>query len=174
MVRKMRGNKTSLPPPPEAAGFTDEMAVHLQTAGYQFVFNKKTAGYAVGYAEDVPQDKLANVRTIMERQAANSGGKFIFEATSGFFDITLASLSKARALEDIKPFYTKSSIWVACGDSANTDGPMLDVADRGIMVLNHFGNYPVVEDHHAMLKILVWFYKFKNHGRTILRAGERA
>ncbi|MCP1200492.1 HAD family hydrolase [Notoacmeibacter sp. MSK16QG-6] len=156
MSMRIYGKETRLPAPAEAAGFQAEMQQLLGTLSYRFVFNKKTAGYAVGFENDVPAVQKQQVVDLMDRQARNA--KFIVEHTAGFVDITLKSLSKATSLrqvlntEEYKGMYT-----VAAGDSANTDGPMLDAADLGIMVKNAYKQYRVVRTPDDMVDILDWF-----------------
>ncbi|MGI8398226.1 hypothetical protein ACRYWZ_17780 (plasmid) [Agrobacterium deltaense] len=142
--------------PSVVADFIGEMKTHLASLTHSFVLNAKMAGYAVGFRQDVPANELASVKGLMVKQILKNSA-FQLEETAGFIDLTLVRLSKATALAKVRNYFPATSKWVACGDSVTTDGPMLDAADKGIMVTNAYRDYPVLPRVEDMLTLLNWF-----------------
>lgn len=150
--------------PPEVAEFITLMQEYLATVEYKFVLNKKTAGYAVGYRSDAMPSDVEQVRGIMRAQQDQTDGRFTIDETDKFLDLTLTDLSKADALTAVKArMLPLTRLYVACGDSPQTDGPMLDRASHGIMVKNRYLDYPCIPDPAHMLAILVWFDHVQTH-----------
>ncbi|MGV2130640.1 HAD hydrolase family protein [Agrobacterium vitis] len=159
-MTRINGVTTTKDAPPMVEEFADAMDELIKGDPNLFL-NRKMAGYAVGH---VGKDKPASwnkVLTLMNQQAASYAEVYLVEETAGFVDITMKSLSKATSLlEGMKHF--PGHVSIACGDSRNTDGPMLKVADMGIMVSNNLPNFACVADHETMLQVLAWFLTLLN------------
>ncbi|TQX81257.1 MULTISPECIES: HAD hydrolase family protein [Rhizobium] len=139
--------------PAEVHNFTEQMESLISSLSYPFILNKKTAGYAVGWKEGVDEAENQQVRELMDNQVSESGQKFIVDATAAFLDLTLRDLSKAQALKTVME-RVQGKTWIACGDSANTDGPMLVQAGSGIMVEKSFRQFPVADGYEDILEVL--------------------
>ena len=164
ITQRIGGIETAQFSPTEVSGFISAMERLLGDLRSEFVFNKKVAGYAVGYENvNFESEDLAKVKYLMEEQASSTDGKFIFEPTAGFYDLTLASLSKATALEEIhgKGHFPLRTKWIAMGDSPNTDGPMLDKAvelgGMGFMVGKAYKSYTVLPTFLDVIYVVNWF-----------------
>jgi hydroxymethylpyrimidine pyrophosphatase-like HAD family hydrolase len=178
MVRRINGTMRTEDASPEVPGFIQEMRELLgkivdRNPTLVPVFNVKTAGYAVG-DENLTTEERVRVLTLMQAQEGRANSElYIVEQTAGFIDITFARLSKASSLREVSvvPTYRPHPLTpeqamtqfpggtpIACGDSANTDGPMLDEAEKlggtGIMVSKTRAGFVTVADHNKMIEVL--------------------
>lgn len=158
MVVRIGNFEAKEPTPSEVPMFTQKMEELL---GEKFELNAKTAGYGVPI-KNMPAALVANVEKLMKSQAELSKGLFHLEKTDGFIDLTLAHLSKAKALKVVMESFP-GYLPIACGDSDNTDGPMLKAAEAhkgtGIMVKNPFEKFPRIDNPADMTAVLKWYAK---------------
>ncbi|CAM9927140.1 unnamed protein product, partial [Ectocarpus sp. 4 AP-2014] len=95
-------------------------------------FTMKRAGYAVRlYADgggETTDEQDAQILALMEQQAASSGGVFVVDVTTNFYDLTLAGLNKEVALQNLKDRGVFGNDPVLAAGNGTTDVPMLRIA----------------------------------------------
>jgi hypothetical protein len=132
----------------------------------EIIFVPKLAGYAIVMADHeenpIDDETWTEIHEWMIAQSKTSAVPFKVQPTTGAFDLTLARLNKGNSFTELKSWKGPDAFWIVMGDTEETDGPMVELADMGISVHRKFGDYIHFPDVMDSTTLFEWIFEVQN------------